>query len=88
MEKISVSRQAQRLEKAGWIRRADDAADGRAYHLKLTPRAQRVIARLDEWADRLRDDYLQGVSPTRRTSLLADLMLIKANLLRLDTRLR
>ena len=88
MEKITVSRQAARLEKAGWIQRADHAADGRAYHLELTPRAERIIARLDERADQLRDDYLQGISPTRRTSLLADLTLIKANLLRLDTRLR
>ena len=88
MEKISVSRQAERLEKAGWIQRADHADDGRAYHLELTPRAERIIVRLDERADRLRDDYLQGISPTRRSSLLADLTLIKANLLRLDTRLR
>jgi MarR family transcriptional regulator for hemolysin len=88
MEKITVSRQAKRLEKAGWIQRADHAADGRAYHLELAPRSARIIARLEERADRLRDDYLQGISPTRRTSLLADLTLIKANLLRLDTRLR
>ena len=86
MEKITVSRQAKRLEQAGWIQRADHADDGRAYHLELTPRAGRVIARLDERADRLRDDYLQGLSPARRASLMADLTLIKANLLRLDSR--
>ena len=88
MERITISRQAKRLEKAGWIRRADHAADGRAYHLDLTARAERIIVRLDERADRLRDDYLQGLSPRRRHSLLTDLTLITANLLRLDTRLR
>jgi len=86
MEKITVSRQAKRLEQAGWIQRADHADDGRAYHLELAPRAGRVIARLDERADRLRDDYLQGLSPTRRALLMADLTVIKANLLRLASR--
>jgi len=88
MEKITVSRQAERLEKAGWIQRDDHAADGRAYHLELTGRAERIIARLDERADRLRSDYLQGLTPGRRSALLADLSLIKANLLSLAPRLR
>ena len=86
MEKITVSRQADRLEKAGWIRRSDHTADGRAYRLELTPRAGRITARMEERANRLRGDYLQGLPPTRRSALLADLTLIKANLLRLDTR--
>ncbi len=88
MEKITVSRQAERLEKAGWIQRDDHAADGRAYHLQLTLRAERIIARLDERADRLRNDYLQGITPGRRSALLADLSTIKAKLLSLDARLR
>ena len=88
MEKITVSRQARRLEQAGWIARGDQADDARAYHLKLTPRAERIIVRLEARADRLRNDYLAGVSPVRRLTLLADLTLIKANLLRLDGRVR
>lgn len=86
MEKITVSRQAERLVKAGWIRRRDHAADGRAYQLDLTPRAKRITARLEERADGLRRDYLQGLPPSRRTALLADLALIKANLLQLEGR--
>ena len=88
MEKITISRQAARLEKAGWIQRSDSADDARAYHLALTSRAEHIIARLDERADRLRGDYLQGIPPPRRLALLADLSLIKANLLRLDARPR
>ena len=42
MERISVSRQAGRLEKAGWIERRDHRRDGRAYHLHLTPKAERL----------------------------------------------
>jgi len=86
MEKITISRQADRLEKAGWIRRSDHAADARAYHLALTPRAERIIARMDDRADRLRSDYLQGIPPGRREALAADLAQIKANLLHLDAK--
>jgi MarR family transcriptional regulator for hemolysin len=88
MEKITVSRQADRLEKAGWIRRCAHADDGRAYQLELTPRAGRITTRLEERAGRLRSDYLQGLPPGRCSALLADLTLIKANLLRLDARAR
>jgi MarR family transcriptional regulator, transcriptional regulator for hemolysin len=80
MEKITVSRQADRLEKAGWIKRSDSAEDARAYRLKLTPRAGRIIAQLEARAERLRNDYLEGLSLRRRASLLADLTLVKANL--------
>jgi DNA-binding MarR family transcriptional regulator len=88
MEKITVSRQAARLERAGWIQRADDAADARAYHLQLTARAGRIIGRLEQRAQRLRTDCLQGLTPTRRSALVADLTLIKDNLLRLEPKSR
>lgn len=88
MEKITISRQANRLEKAGWIARSDHSNDARAYRLVLTPRAERIISRLEERADRLRDDYLVGISSPRRTNLIADLTVIKANLLRLHSKLR
>ena len=83
MEKISVSRQAVRLEKAGWIHRNNHAADGRAYHLELTPKAERIVMRLDERAERLREDYMAGIPGNRRAALLNDLGRIKANLQRL-----
>ena len=84
MEKISVSRQAGRLQRGGWIERRDDSADRRAYHLFLTPRATRVVGKLDHMATGLRADYLRGVPPARRTALVADLTRIKTNLLALD----
>lgn len=88
MEKITISRQAARLEKAGWIQRADHAQDARAYHLQLTARAERIIGRMDERAQQLRRDYLQGIPTLRRSALVADLILIKDNLLRLDPKSR
>jgi len=84
MEKISVSRQAGRLQRAGWIERRDDSADRRAYHLFLTPRAARVVGKLDHMAAGLRADFLRGVPPARRSALVADLSRIKANLLALE----
>jgi MarR family transcriptional regulator, transcriptional regulator for hemolysin len=84
LEKITVSRQAARLVKAGWISRRDHAADGRAYRLHLAPRARRMAERLEEVATALRCDYLRGVAPARRFALRDDLLHIKANLQRMD----
>ncbi len=85
LEKITVSRQAERLVKAGWIERRDHEHDRRAYHLHLTARAQEVSQQLREVAAGLRQDYLQGVAPERRTALFEDLTSIKNNLVRIDS---
>jgi DNA-binding MarR family transcriptional regulator len=84
MEKITVSRQAERLLRAGWIERRDHAHDGRAYHLYVTRRAEPIIARLAAAAAELRSDYMRGLSGARRAALLADLLHIKTNLLRFE----
>ena len=79
-EKITVSRQAKRLEKAGWIERRDHAADRRAYHLYLRPKAERIVERLANVAEELRTDYLEAVPAGRRVMLMDDLLLVKARL--------
>lgn len=79
-EKITVSRQAERLEKAGWIERRDHATDRRAYHLYLRPKAERIVQQLAAVADELRNDYLQAVPAARRVTLVDDLLLIKHRL--------
>ena len=86
MERISVSRQANRLQKAGWIERRDHEEDGRAYHLHLTTKAERLTLRLEEVAGRLRDDYLIGLPTLRRAALIDDLLHVKTNLLRMEAR--
>lgn len=85
MEKITVSRQAVRLVRSGWVARRDHAADGRAYHLHPTAKARRMVARLSEVAVDLRRDYLRGVPAARQLSLRDDLALIKANLQAMET---
>ena len=80
-EKITVSRQASRLEKNGWLERLNHAADGRAYRLQLTPKAREMVVRLAKVADELRVDALSGLPSVRREALIDDLLRVKANLL-------
>ena len=86
--KISVGRHAERLIKAGWIARRDHAEDGRAYLLELTPRAERMVARLTPVANQLREEYLAGIPLARREALIDDLTRIKKNLLGLEANAR
>lgn len=84
MEKITVSRQAERLLRAGWIERRNHAEDGRAYHLFVARKAQPILTRLTEVAGQLRDEYLRGLPNDRRAALIADLLHIKSNLQRME----
>src|SRR5688572_12600165 len=65
MQKITVSRHAARLLRAGWIERRDHAEDGRAYHLYVSRKAEPLIARLSAVADQMREEYMRGLSKTR-----------------------
>lgn len=85
LEKITISRHAARLEKTLWLERHDHAHDGRAYRLRLTPRATRTIVQLSTIAEDLRDAAMTGLPAERRDALLDDLLHIKANLVTLTT---
>lgn len=88
LEKITVSRQTSRLVRAGLVERQDDAGDARAYRLQVTRRAGPLLRRLSVHADRLRSEYLRGVSASRHAALLHDLQRIKSNLLGMEANLR
>jgi MarR family transcriptional regulator for hemolysin len=88
LEKITVSRQATRLVRAGLVERRDDAGDARAYRLQVTRRAGPLLERLSDHADQLRSEYLRGVSASRHSALLRDLQRIKSNLLGMESNLR
>jgi DNA-binding MarR family transcriptional regulator len=79
-EKITISRQAARLEKDGWL---DRATDGRIRGLLLTPKAREMVARLTEVGEQLRSDALGGLPAARREALVDDLLLVKAHLQRM-----
>jgi DNA-binding MarR family transcriptional regulator len=84
MQKITVSRHAGRLVRAGWIARRDQANDARAYHLYLSTKAEPIIERLASVSEAMRLEYMQGLSAARRDALITDLLKIKTNLLRMD----
>lgn len=84
VQKITVSRHVDRLVRARWIDRRDHAADGRAYRLFVSRQAQPIIRELTAFAEQLRDEYMTGLSRTRRAALITDLLRIKSNLVRLD----
>jgi MarR family transcriptional regulator, transcriptional regulator for hemolysin len=84
MQKITVSRHADRLVRGGWIERRDHADDGRAYHLYLSRKAAPLIEKLATVAEQLRQEYMLGLSDSRRQALIADLLHIKSNLVRMD----
>jgi MarR family transcriptional regulator, transcriptional regulator for hemolysin len=88
MQKITVSRHADRLVRAGWIARRDHVDDARAYHLYLSRKAQPIIARLAAVAEEMRTEYMRGLSDTRRAALTTDLLHIKSNLLRMHAETR
>jgi MarR family transcriptional regulator for hemolysin len=84
MQKITVSRHANNLERGGWIERRDHADDARAYHLYLSRKAEPLIEKLAAVAEQLRQEYMDGLSDARRAALINDLLHIKSNLVRLD----
>lgn len=84
LEKITISRHAARLEKSGWLERHDHAHDGRAYRLRLTVRATKMIAQLSGVVDELRDAAMGGIPVARRAALIDDLLQVKSNLAALD----
>ena len=88
MQKITVSRHAERLVRAGWIERRDHADDARAYHLYVARKAEPIIKRLTAVAEEMRLEYMHGLSGVRRDALITDLLHIKFNLLRMDAEAR
>jgi DNA-binding MarR family transcriptional regulator len=84
LEKITVSRQAERLARSGWIERRNDARDRRVYRLFVSSEAAVVVNRLSRVATALREEYFRGLPRSRRETLIDDLLHIKGNLLRMD----
>lgn len=84
MQKITVSRHADRLARAGWIDRRDRPEDARAYHLYVSKKALPLIRRLEAIAEKLRLEYMSGLPEKRRAALMDDLLQIKSNLLRMS----
>jgi MarR family transcriptional regulator, transcriptional regulator for hemolysin len=80
IERPTLGRLLDRLERKGWVRREDDARDRRAWRVYLTPAAEPAMRRLREHARKLRSDALAGLSGREREEFVDTLLAIKANL--------
>ena len=83
IEKPTLGRLLDRLEAKGWVRRADDAADRRAWRVYLTDEVEPAMRTLRVVAAELRRDALAGLSAAERERFVDTLLTIKTNLTKL-----
>jgi MarR family transcriptional regulator for hemolysin len=84
VEKPTLGRLLDRLETKGWLARQADRHDRRAKRVHLTGEVQVLMRALREVAAGLREDALQGMDPGAQRQLVDSLLLVKANLLRMN----
>jgi DNA-binding MarR family transcriptional regulator len=84
LKAATVGRHIERLKAGGWIGRARDPQDARAWRLSIRPKARRTLEQMEAVAARLREEYFAGLPPGRGDSLIDELLLIKNNLLALE----
>jgi MarR family transcriptional regulator for hemolysin len=84
IERATLGRLLDRLEKKGWVRREDDASDRRVWRVHLTKAAEPAMRRLRTQAAKLRSDALAGLSAKERERFVDTLLAIKANLARMN----
>jgi MarR family transcriptional regulator, transcriptional regulator for hemolysin len=84
IERPTLGRLLDRLERKGWVRRDPDAHDRRAWRVHLTPAAEPAMRKLRKQAFELRRDALKGVSAAERERFVDTLLAVKANLSRMQ----
>jgi DNA-binding MarR family transcriptional regulator len=80
IEKPTLGRLLDRLEAKGWVRRADDASDRRAWRVYLTDEVEPAMRELRTVAAELRRDALAGLNASERERFVDTLLAIKSNL--------
>lgn len=78
---ITLGRLIDRLEGAGWVRRAPDPADRRACLLYLTPKAEPILEEMRAHASDAIDAAMAGLPPETQQQLVSTLEHIKQNLI-------
>jgi MarR family transcriptional regulator for hemolysin len=84
IQPITLTRQVDRLEANGWVRREPDPNDRRATLLFVTPKAQPLIDQIWGLADELAADMLDGVSTEDRKRTHEVLGKVRENFLRIE----
>ncbi|MGE5271892.1 MAG: MarR family winged helix-turn-helix transcriptional regulator [Thiohalocapsa sp.] len=67
---MTLVRQIDRMEEAGWIERRPDPADRRARRLYLTAKARPILGRIWNVANETRDEALTRLSASEATALI------------------
>jgi MarR family transcriptional regulator for hemolysin len=68
---MTLVRQIDRMEEAGWIERRPDPADRRARRLYLTEKARPILGRIWSVANETRDEALARLTPIEGHQLIA-----------------
>lgn len=82
IEKPTLGRLVDRLERKGWVERRVDDRDQRARRLVITEQARPLIDQMEELAETVHADALDGVRDDDTDRLHHTLLIVKANLLR------
>jgi MarR family transcriptional regulator for hemolysin len=77
---MTLVRQIDRMEEAGWIERHPDPADRRARRLFLTAKARPILGRIWHVANETRDEALALLSPLQAETLIELLRRVHATL--------
>src|ERR1044071_8024416 len=77
---MTLVRQIDRMEDAGWIERRPDPADRRARKLFLTDKARPILGRIRHVANETRDEALARLSRPEKAQLVALLTRVHATL--------
>lgn len=80
VEPITLCRMVDRLEEAGMVERRRDPADRRAWQLHMTPKSQKIVAKLQLRVDSLVEDMLHGLTSDERLEFARLLRAVGANL--------
>jgi DNA-binding MarR family transcriptional regulator len=80
VEPITLCRMVDRLEESGMVERRRDPTDRRAWQLHLTPKSQKIVAKLQRSVDSLVDDMLDGLTSDERSEFARLLKTVGANL--------
>ncbi len=80
VEPITVGRQLDRMEEAGWIARQPDPSDRRVRRIFMTAQSQGVLDHMRELSRDIYAEALEGIDPDTRDLLLTSLAQIRANL--------
>jgi DNA-binding MarR family transcriptional regulator len=79
-DSASMTRSVQRLERAGYVRRVADPADGRATLVEPTPASLVLRERIERLWAQLEAATVAGMSPAEQRAALRTLQCLEANL--------